>query len=174
MLTRSHRRRTALALGSLTLVLASFTGCGLSSATNRAYTPAAGAVRVESQVKVVGAVVVSAQEGSGTFIANLANSDQSAPVSFESLTDVSGEATAADFTAMEIGPGGMLNLAEDGGVELTGDFGPGDALDLTLAFSTGDQVDITVFVVDDDGFYAGFDGSGDAETDTEPETETGD
>lgn len=162
MLTRSHRRRTALALGSLTLVLSSLTGCGLSAATNRPYTPAAGAVETDSTVKVTGAVVVSAEEGSGTFIANLANSDQSEGVSFDGLADVTGTATAEEFAPMEIGPGGMLNLAETGGVVVTGEFVAGDSLDLTLGFSDGSQVDITVFVVDDEGFYAGLDSSGTA------------
>ena len=66
------RRSTAMLAGMLLLAVPVTASCGMSgldAATNRDYTPAAGANDRDASVDVLGAVVVSAQKGSGTFLA---------------------------------------------------------------------------------------------------------
>ncbi|MBS2939478.1 hypothetical protein KDN32_17185 [Nocardioides sp. J2M5] len=165
-----------LATGAAVLALtASLSSCGFDYATERDYTPGSGANNREGTVDVLSAVVVSAEEGSGTFIASLSNNDASDEQSF---TGVSGgqdaTVTAADFDPVAIAPGGLVNLADPAAdVVLQGDFTAGDFVPLVIDFGNGDRVSMDVPVVPDDfGYWAGMDASGSvATTDTDTEAD---
>jgi hypothetical protein len=153
------RRNLAIVLGTVALVAPGLTGCGFDAATDRPYTPGAGAVHVDAGVDVLNAVVVSTTPGSGTFVASLANNDTGGPVSFDSLTaGTGGELEVTEFSPVEIPPGGLVNLADEGGVQVTGDFEAGDSLAVVVGFSSGEQAAMQVPVVSNDGPWSGLDG----------------
>jgi hypothetical protein len=154
------RRSTALALGALLLATPALTSCGFNYATDRVNTPAAGVNDHAGQVDVLGAVIVSKQDNSGTFIASLSNNDQENEASFESLAGAEGNTLqAGDFAPIKISQGGLVNLATDGGVPVSGTFKAGEFVPVTLSFGNGEQVVMKVPVVVDDGTYAGLDTS---------------
>ena len=66
--------RVLAAAGALALATA-LSSCGFDYATDRVYTPGAGPNDRDGQVDVLGAVVVSGQDGSGTLVASFANND---------------------------------------------------------------------------------------------------
>jgi hypothetical protein len=149
---------TAAAVAALAAPLSS---CGFDYATDRDYTPGSGANNREGEVDVLSAVVVSAAEGSGTFVASLSNN---APDKEQTFTAVAGEdasVTAAEFEPIAITPGGIVNLAEPAaGIVLTGEFKAGDVVPLTVDFGNGERVSLNVPVVaDDTGYWEGMDAS---------------
>lgn len=153
------RRSTALALGGLLLATPALTACGFNYATDRVYTPAAGANNRDASVDVLGAVVVSSQDNSGTFIATLSNNDQEKAATFDSLAGAEGNTVqVGDFAPVTIPPGGLVNLAVEGGVPLSGAFKAGEFIPVTLSFG-GEEVALKVPVVLDDGIYDGLDAS---------------
>ena len=66
--------------------------------------PGCGRQRPHHDVDILGAVVVSGQDGSGTFIASFANNDQDDPATVESLTGGgdTAELEIAEFEPIEI------------------------------------------------------------------------
>jgi hypothetical protein len=150
---------TAAAVLALAVPLSS---CGFDYATDREYTPAGGANNREGDVDILSAVVVSAAEGSGTFVASLSNNDTDTEQTF---TGVSGDEgitiEAADFDPITIPAGGLVNLADPAAdVVLTGDFAAGDFLPLAVDFGNGERITMQVPVVADDfGYWEGMDAS---------------
>ena len=142
------RRSLALTAGALVLAVPTLTSCGFDYATNRPYTPGEGVNSVDGEnVKVLNAVVVAGQPDSGTFVASLASSSDET-MSFEGISGAGGATVEPDdFTAIEIPPRGLVNLAEEGGPALSGTFEAGDFLPLTLSFDNGDTLTVTVPVV---------------------------
>ncbi len=164
-----------LATGAAVIALtASLSSCGFDYATERDYTPGSGANSRVGTVDVLSAVVVSAEEGSGTFVASLSNNDADTEQTF---TGVSGgqdaTITAATFDPVAIAPGGLVNLAEPAAnIVLEGDFTSGDFVPLAIDFGNGDRVMIEVPVVPDDvGYWAGMDASGSTTTDADTEAD---
>mgnify|MGYP000952002721 CR=1 FL=1 len=155
--------RVLAAAGALALATA-LSSCGFDYATDRVYTPAAGVNDRDAMVDVLGAVIVSAQDGSGTFIASFANND---PEKAATVTSIEGsgddsDVKASDFEPIEVPAGGLVNLATDGGVVLTGDqVASGAFIELTIGLSTGEDVDVDVPVVPPCHEYEGLDESGD-------------
>src|SRR4051794_24694339 len=92
--------RLLAAGGALALALA-LSSCGFDYATDRVYTQAAGANDRTADVDVLGASVVSAQEGSGTFIASFANNDE---LEDASVVSVAGSGDTADLTVDSFSP----------------------------------------------------------------------
>ena len=157
------RRNTALALGALVLAVPALTSCGFNYATDRDYTPATGVNNRDASVDVLGAVIVSAQDDSGTFIASLANNDASATASFDALAGGAGNTIQAEsFSPIEIPKGGLVNLATDGGIPVSGTFQAGQFVPVTVSFAGGEKVTLNIPVVLDDGYYEGLDISGGA------------
>lgn len=145
------RRSLRLAAGALVLALPLLGSCGFDKATDTVYTPAAGVNDREQDIKVLSAVVVSAQPGSGTFIATLTNDtdDGEEPATFEELAG-SGDWTdlqIGEFEPIEVPVRDFVNLADGGGVPVTGDFEPGDFIDLTLSFDNGQSTNLEMPVV---------------------------
>lgn len=150
---------TAAAVLALAVPLSS---CGFDYATDRDYTPAGGANNREGDIDILSAVVVSAADGSGTFVASLSNNDTDTE---QTLTGISGDEgasiEAADFDPITIPAGGLVNLADPAAdVVLTGDFAAGDFLPLAVDFGNGERITMQVPVVADDfGYWEGMDAS---------------
>ena len=89
---RSQRRSLALAAGSL-LLAAQLSACGFNNATDEIYQSSAGVDYRKGPLDVLSAVVVSDQEGSGTFIATFSNN------SAEDATTVEGIAAGTEADA---------------------------------------------------------------------------
>ena len=79
------RRSFALTAAALALTAPALTSCGFDYATDRYYTPANGANNRDGVVDVLGAVVVSTEPGSGTFVASLSNNSTTEATSFTEL-----------------------------------------------------------------------------------------
>ena len=170
------RRSLRLAVGALVLALPLLGSCGFDKATDKVYTPGEGTNNRDGDVKVLAAVVAAAQPGSGTFIATFSN-DGDEP---DALTQLSGAGESAELSVAdidspaEIEPRGFVNLADDGGVTLSGDFGAGDFVELTMTFDSGGSVTMNVPVVYACDEFAGLDTSAESasESPTEPTDST--
>lgn len=148
------RRPLALITGALVLSLGGLTSCGFDLATDRPYTPGEGTNAREGQVKLLSAVVVAAQPNEGTFIVTLVNNSEADAA----LSGISGgDLDVADFEPIEVAPGEAVNLADDGGVSVTGDFDAGVLLPLTLTFDDGSTTELNVPVVPACDHYEGLD-----------------
>ena len=167
------RRSTAMLAGMLLLAVPVTASCGMSgldAATNRDYTPAAGANDRDASVDVLGAVVVSAQQGSGTFLATFVNNDTRNDATVTGIGSPAGgpDLTVGDFAPITVPARGMDNLAGEGraGIPVSGDFKAGDFLTVQVTLGTGETVDMKVPVVPDDEQFAnefqGLDTSGDS------------
>jgi hypothetical protein len=103
---------------------------------------------------------VSGQEGSGTFIASFANNVPDEEVSVESLAGAGGTTIQVEsFEPIAVPAGGFVNLADEGGIPVTGSFSAGDFVPVTVSFSNGERATMKVPVVADEGDYEGLDGS---------------
>jgi hypothetical protein len=156
------RRSLRLVAGALVLALPLLSSCGFGKATDRVYTPGAGTNDRNGVVKVLAAVVVAAQPDSGTFMASLANDS---PKDDAELTGVVGSGEWSDLTVADldspitIDARGFVNLTDEGGIKVSGDFGAGDFVELTLNFDSGDSVTMDVPVVYACDEYTGLDTS---------------
>src|ERR1700752_1769155 len=81
-----RRKPAALLVGAFLLAVLGLSACGFNYATDREYTPAAGLNYKSGTVDVLNALIVSSEEGSGTFIASLSNESKLETISFESLS----------------------------------------------------------------------------------------
>ncbi len=152
-----------LATAAAVLALAApLTSCGFDYATDRVNAVVNGATNREGEVDVLSAVVVSAAEGSGTFVASFSNNDPDAEQTFTAVAGAEGAAiTAAEFAPVTIPAGGLVNLAEPAAaIVLTGDFTAGNVVPLSIDFGNGERISLNVPVVaDDTGYWEGMDAS---------------
>jgi hypothetical protein len=163
--------RVLAAAGAVALATV-LSSCGFDYATDRNYTPGPNTNDRDALIDVLGATVVSAQEGSGTFIASFANNDTLEAGSVESLEveTLPGdgeEATpleVADFKPVEVPAHGLVNLATEGGFVVTGDVASGDFVVVTIGFGNGETVEMQVPVMPNCDEFEGIDESGDAAT----------
>jgi hypothetical protein len=111
-------------------------------------------------VDVLGAAIVSAQPGSGTFIASLVNGSPDEDTALNLLAGVGDGAVAVeDFTDIEVPARGIVNLAETEGLPVSGEFEAGQFVDVQIGLSTGETVTMTIPVVPDAGYFTGLDTS---------------
>ena len=157
------RRPLATAACVLAVCAPALTSCGFDYATDRIYTPATGVNYRDASIDVLGAVIVSSQEGSGTFIASFANNSTTEPGTVEGLAGDDSDLTASDFSPIEVPAGGFVNLADEGGIEVNGEFSAGGFVPVTVELGTGESVDMKVPVVTNCGYYEGLDGPPSAE-----------
>jgi hypothetical protein len=151
-------RRVALAVGALVLAVPGVSACGFNYATDREYTPANGVNNKDGDVDVLNALIVSGEDGSGTFIATLSNNDRVQAASLESLSfGTNSTVQVAEFSPIEVPAHGVVNLANGEGIKVSGDFGAGDFIGVSLAFDNGETADLNVPVVAEDDEYTGFD-----------------
>jgi hypothetical protein len=159
-------RLRSLATAAAVIALAApLTSCGFDYATERDYTPAGGANNREGTVDLLSAVVVSGTEGSGTFVASLANNDGSEEQSLTGIAGVPGSdgatIAAAEFEPVTVPADGLVNLAEPpADIVLTGEFTAGDFVPLAIDFGNGERISLNVPVVaNDTGYWEGMDAS---------------
>ena len=167
-LRRSARLLTAA--GALLLAAPVLSSCGFNYATDRPYTPGAGTNDQDGEVDVLGAVVVSAEDGSGTLVTTFSNNSEEEPATVSAIAGGGDDAglTIGDFDPIEIAPGGYVNLAsEDSPITVEGEFTPGEFLSLEFTFGDGTSSSFDVPAVADCYEYAGLDAT--AETGTPAE-----
>jgi len=168
------RRPRVLTVALVAIAATALTSCGFNYATDREYTPAAGVNDRSGDPEVLAAVVVSAQQGSGTFVASLVNATAESVSLTEVTSDSEGAVTAQDFEAIEIKPDSLVNLADPAAnIVVTGDFEAGNFVSIALRFDNGQTSTLDVPVVDDAGSYEGMDASGGATPASETPTTTG-
>jgi hypothetical protein len=151
--------RLVASAGALTLA-ATLGSCGFDYATDRNYIPGAAVNEREASVDVLGAVVVSGQEGSGTFIASFSNNSLVEPNSVDSIAGVGDDTDLEiDFEPVQLKGGQLVNLADADDVHVTGDFESGNFLDLEVTFGDGDSVQLQVPVYPPCSEFEGLDTS---------------
>ncbi|MEP6816542.1 MAG: hypothetical protein ABI873_13430 [Marmoricola sp.] len=156
---RLARRRVAVA--ALVLTTPALTACGLgfNAQTDKVYQPAVGTNNRSGEVAVLGALVVSAQPGSGVFIASLVNNSTTTA---DQLTGIQGAGVqVATGVHPAIPVGGLVNLASGtiGGVSVRGrTVKAGGYVTVRLTFANADPVTVEVPVVTNTGPYAGLAG----------------
>lgn len=148
----THRRplrRSLLAAGAL-LAVPVLSSCGFNYATDRVNTLSAGISDREGEVDVLGAVVIAGEDDLGVFIASLVNNSPDTAVTFTGLepgTDTAALTPVDPAVAVEVTPRNSVDLIDDGGIEVSGTFGAGDFVDVTLTFDQGQVTTINVPVV---------------------------
>lgn len=178
----SNRTTRLLCAGALVLAAPVLASCSKEKATDMIYTPANAANNRDGRIDILNAVIVSTTEGSGTFVASLANNDTNAPGAEKDAADqlvgLAGEVTAKIAKPVDIPAGGMAVLAApDGeGIKVTGDFEAGQFVTVTLTFKNDTERSVEVPVVENAGDWAGQDGPAPAEEEpadhAEPTTES--
>jgi hypothetical protein len=159
--------RLLVAAGAVLLAAPALTSCGFDYATDRVYTPGVGTNDRDGSVDVLAAVVVSAEDGSGTLVASFSNDDETAPASVETIAGAGDGASleVGEFAPIEIPAGGLVSLADaEEPVVVTGDFVVGQFLTLTFTFGDGTSAEMDVPSVTDCYEYAGLDGSAESAT----------
>ncbi|MGN6250879.1 MAG: hypothetical protein ACTHNS_03590 [Marmoricola sp.] len=149
--TRRADVRRLGAAAALLLTAPLLAACGFSAQTEQVYQPATGTnARSVDSVDILNALIVSAQDGQGTFGGTLSLPDRiKDPVQLVSITD--GTLTRP----VTVKPGEAVNLAESGRVRLQGsDIVAGRFLPITFSFSDGKTVKMLVPVVDTSGPYS--------------------
>lgn len=162
------RRSLALVSGAL-LLTAPLGACGFDPATDRINTITVGTSDRDTTVDILNAVIVSADEGSGTFIATLVNNDTEEEATLESLEPVE-EGVGNDPDRVESFPGfspvtieadGLVNLAQDDqGIAVQGEFRAGDVVTVDATLSGGQVVRLNIPVVWNCQEFEGIDGEG--------------
>jgi len=152
------RRSTALGMGALLLAVPFLSSCARGYATDVINTTTTGVNNRDGDVDVLGTVVVSKQPLQGTLIATFVNNTNE-PLSVTKLAaaGIGSTLAFADFPAIEVPARGIVNLADTGGIGVSGDFVAGDFVELGVDTNDGRTVTLNVLVVPDDGYYAGLD-----------------
>ncbi|MCW2820029.1 MAG: hypothetical protein JWR42_2816 [Marmoricola sp.] len=151
MLTSTRRR---LAGASLVLLVPLTASCGFGYQTDKVYQPGVGTDDRSSTVDVLASVIVSGSDGSGTYVASLANKSQSKEISLTQLSGPSG-AEVKLSAPVKVPAAQLVNLANEPAITVSGSkVTPGAYLRLTFTFSDGATRKINVPVVDQTGEYA--------------------
>ena len=162
-----------LAVGGALALAPVLSSCGFDYATDRVYTPAAGVNERTTDIAVLGAAVVSGQDGSGTFIASFSNNDGANQGTVQAISGAGDvPVTVGAFEPITIAPGGLVSLADDGGIELEGDFGPGGYLTLAIDLGDDGSVTVPVPVVAPCNEFEGLDVTGDGSLDYDCDVES--
>lgn len=148
------RRKIALAVCTTAITVPALSSCGFNLATDMDYTPAAGTNNRDGLVKVLSAVVVSAQSDSGTFIAGVSNAHDEAVT----VVGLNSERLNAEFEPIEVPAKGFVNL-ETSEVHVEGVFTAGDVVDVDLELDNGELLPLEVPVVKSCDTFADLDTS---------------
>jgi hypothetical protein len=142
------RRRTAIAA---LLLAPALTACGFSAQTDQVYQPAVGVNDRSGSVDVLNALIVSGEDGSGTFAGTLVNKDTTQD---DTLDSVTGPGITASSVSIDVPAAGNARLAESGELTLEGSgIKPGSLVELTFSFSSGQTTTMKVPVVEAAGDY---------------------
>jgi len=155
------RRSLALTAGALALAVSTLSSCGFNYATDEIYQASAGTDVRTSTVDVLNAAIVASEDNVGNFVATFSNNDA---VDGDRVTDIGAGVDDPTFKAdgfkpFQLAPGGFINLADNPkGIEptkVTGDFTPGQFVQVTIDFGHAESVTFLVPVVRDDGQWDG-------------------
>ncbi len=161
--------RVLLGAGALLLTAPVLTSCGFDYATNRVNTIQMGITERAGQVDILGAVIVSAQPGSGTFVASLVNNDTTEPVTLETLAGLPGSGVTGRIQEpVEIPARGRVTFGDVKGIAVEGDFVPGEFVPVVLGFDNGESSTVNLPVVPGCRQWEGLDTSSDVDA-TQPE-----
>jgi hypothetical protein len=150
--------RLALIIGAVVLTVPGVASCGFNYATDRENTVANGVSNHDGDVDVSNALIVSSEEGSGTFIASLSNNTPDQTISLTSLSFGSNSTSeVAGFEPIEVKPLAAVNLADGQGIKVSGAFASGDFVGVTVGFDNGETAALEVHVVVADDEYDGYD-----------------
>lgn len=142
--TTHLRRKLAFALAAAGLA-ATLSSCGFDYATDRPNTIAHGGYDWEGDVHVLATRIVSQSEGSGVLIATISTDADADEVQ---LTGVTGEGlTIGEVPSLSVPSHGMVNLVDEGGIPVSGDFTAGEVVELTFSFSNGEENEVDATVV---------------------------
>ncbi|WP_203338783.1 hypothetical protein [Nocardioides limicola] len=160
-------RSRAATLAAALLLSPTLGACGFDYATDQIYTQSVGVNDKSGTVRILNAMIVSAGEGSGTFLSTLSSLDTE---NDDTFTGLGGQVTAEPFEALPVprSTGGMTNLAlaENGaGIAVTGDFKAGQFVTVELRFGSGQITEVQVPVVVARGDFEGLDKSAAADSD---------
>ncbi len=141
------RWRPRLAAAFLVILVPVLGACGFNEQTDQVYQPAVGVNNRAGVVDVLGAVVVSGTDGTGTFVASLDNKSQTKPATLTGITGSDGiEVTLVK--EVEIPPGELVNLADMGVASVTGHaIQAGGFARLTLQFESGETAEVNAPIV---------------------------
>ena len=155
---RSPRLRIALLFGALVLAVPGVSACGFDYATDRENNLANGANDKDGVVDVLNAVIVSSEDGSGTFIATLSNNSPDEAISMDALSfGPNATVDVASFAPIEVPARGLVNLAAEQGIKVSGEFKAGEFVPLSVGFDNGESADLNVHVVATEDEYADLD-----------------
>jgi hypothetical protein len=146
---RKPTARLALSVGAFLLLVAGLSGCGFNYATDRSNTIAAGVSDQNGEVDVLNAMVVSAQDGSGTLIATLSNNSPKDTYHLQSVSfGSSSTVSVASFDPIEVKPSASVNLADGQGIKVSGSsIKAGYFVSVTLTFDGGETADMSIPVM---------------------------
>lgn len=143
-----NRRRVAIAA---LLLAPALTACGFNEQTDQVYQPAVGVNDRSGDVDILNALVVSGQDGSGTFAGTLVNTTSQD----DTLESVTGSSITAGRRTVDVPAEGSVPLADSGQVSVRGSgVKAGSFVELTFAFSSGQTTTMKVPVVEATGDYA--------------------
>jgi hypothetical protein len=149
MLTPVRRRLAALALALLVPALGA---CAYQ--TDQVYQPSVGVNNRSGDVDVLGAVVASGSDGSGTFVASLANKDLDKPATLTTVTAADGLKVEV-VKQVKVEPETLVNMADLGAVSVTGEaVKAGGFARLTLTFDTGQTTTVNAPIVNKDDEFS--------------------
>jgi hypothetical protein len=141
-MTPIRRRVAATAIVLLVPVLAA---CGFNAQTDQVYQAATGVNDRSGTINVLNALIVSGEDGSGTFAGSLVNLSQKDD---DTLVSITGDGITATGTPVTVPADQLVNLATKGQVTMTGDgVVPGKWVRLELKFQSGQTTDVNVPVV---------------------------
>lgn len=149
--------RRSIVAAAVVLAAPVLSSCGFDPMTDQVYNPGVGVNDRDGAVDVLGAMVVSGTDGSGTIVAGLVNNDE---VEGDALTGVTGAGQVSSLQVQAPGPvevpaGSLVQLADDGQVTVTGEeVRPGTFVELTFSFRNAESVTLDLPVVAARGDYA--------------------
>ncbi len=154
------RRPFALAAAAVLLSTPALVSCGFDYGTDQINTPAAGVNDRSGVVDVVAAVIVANESNSGSFIASLSNSSTTETITVTGVSGFEeGDLRTTEFEPIEIAPRGFVNLADEGGIPVIGEFEAGDFISVEVSFDNGEQADFELPIVRACREYEGLDTS---------------
>jgi len=149
------RRSLALMAGALVLAVPTLSSCGFNYATDEIYQASAGTDARTGDVDVLNAAIVASEDNVGNFVATFSNN---VATEGDRVTAIGGGVEdptlkAEGFKPFQLAPGGFVNLAANSkGIaptKVTGEFTPGEFVQVTIDFSHAESVTFLVPVVSD-------------------------
>jgi len=146
------KRRVAIV--AALLLAPALTACGFSAQTDKIYQAANGINDRTGTVEILNAQIISAADGSGTFIATLDNNDAT---NDDKLISVTGGGVTAKSDGVDIPADGVANLAEPAKtgdpvqVQVDGDaIQAGKWVRLTFTFASGQSTEALIPIYSSD------------------------